>query len=39
VQGPRTEWDSWDGRRFVVVKPVDRPDIYLLRNFGELLKP
>ncbi len=38
VQGPRTEWDSWDGRRFVVVKPVDRPDIYLLRNFGELLK-
>jgi hypothetical protein len=28
---------SEDGRRFVVVKSVDRPDIYLLRNFGELL--
>jgi hypothetical protein len=38
VQGARTVWDSYDGRRFVVVKPVDRPDIYLLRNFGELLK-
>ena len=38
VQGARTEWESYDGRRFVVVKPVDRPDIYLLRNFGELLK-
>jgi len=32
-------WESSnDGRRFVVVKSVDRPDIYLLRNFGELLK-
>jgi len=32
-------WDgSNDGRRFVVVKSVDRPDVYLLRNFGELLK-
>jgi hypothetical protein len=39
VQGLRTEWSgSDDGLRFVVVKPVDRPDIYLLRNFGELLK-
>jgi len=24
---------SYDGRRFVVVKSVDRPDVYLLRNF------
>jgi hypothetical protein len=39
VQGLRTEWSgSNDGLRFVVVKPVDRPDVYLLRNFGELLK-
>jgi len=31
-------WDnSNDRRRFVVVKSVDRPDVYLLRNFGELL--
>jgi tRNA A-37 threonylcarbamoyl transferase component Bud32 len=39
VQGAATQWaGSHDGLRFVVVKPVDRPDIYLLRNFGELLK-
>jgi hypothetical protein len=32
-------WESSnDGRRFVAVKSVDRPDIYLLRNFGELLR-
>ena len=30
--------NSEDGRRFVVVKSVDRPDIYLLRNFGDVLK-
>ena len=31
-------WDgSNDGRRFVLVRSVDRPDVYLLRNFGELL--
>jgi hypothetical protein len=30
--------NSEDGRRFVVVKSVDRPDIYLLRNLAELLK-
>ena len=31
-------WDnSEDGRRFVVTKPVYRPDVFLLRNFGELL--
>ena len=34
-----THWESSnDGRRFVAVKSVDRPDIYLLRNFGELLR-
>jgi len=34
-----TGWgNSNDGRRFVVVKSVDRPDIYVVRNFGELLK-
>ena len=39
MQGAATRWaGSHDGLRFVVVKPVDRPDIYLLRNFGELLK-
>ena len=39
VQGTGTTWtNSDDGRRFIVVKPVDRPDIYLIRNFGELLR-
>ena len=39
VQGERTTWSASDnGRRFIVVKPVDRPDIFLLRNFGELLR-
>jgi hypothetical protein len=29
IQGAGTEWgNAEDGRRFVVVKPVDRPDIY-----------
>jgi len=30
--------NSNDGRRFIVVKSDDRPDIYLLRNLGERLK-
>jgi len=39
VQGAGTTWtNSDDGRRFIVVKPVDRPDVYLIRNFGELLR-
>jgi hypothetical protein len=38
MQGAGTAWDGWDGRRFVVTKPVDRPDVFLLRNFGELLR-
>jgi len=39
VQGTVTTWtNSDDGRRFIVVKPVDRPDVYLIRNFGELLR-
>jgi len=38
VQGTGTAWEGWDGRRFVVTKPVDRPDVFLLRNFGELLR-
>ena len=39
VHGAGTTWTaSEDGRRFIVVKPVDRPDIFLLRNFGELLR-
>jgi hypothetical protein len=37
VQGTGTKWEGWDGRRFVVTKPVYRPDVFLLRNFGELL--
>jgi len=39
VQGERTTWTaSDDGRRLIVVKPVDRPDVFLLHNFGELLR-
>jgi hypothetical protein len=38
IQSAGTTWTSSDdGRRFVVVEPVDRPDVFLLRNFGELL--
>jgi hypothetical protein len=38
IQGASTTWTSSDdGRRFIVVKPVDRPDVFLVRNFGELL--
>ncbi|HEY6108084.1 MAG TPA: serine/threonine-protein kinase [Gemmatimonadales bacterium] len=39
VQDARATWtNSDDGRRFIVVQPVDRPDVYLIRNFGELLR-
>jgi hypothetical protein len=38
VQGAGSTWTgSDDGRRFIVVKPVDRPDIFLIRNFGDAM--
>ena len=30
--------DTTTGRRVVVVKSVDRPDVFLIRNFAELLR-
>jgi hypothetical protein len=39
IQGAGVEWsNSDDGKRFIVMKPPDRPDTYLIRNFGDLLK-
>jgi hypothetical protein len=38
IQGARTWSISDDGRRAIAVKSVDRPDVYLIRNFAEALK-
>ena len=38
IQSAGATWTSSDdGCRFIVVVPIDRPDIFVLRNFGELL--
>ena len=39
MQAAGIEWDgSEDGRRLIAVKPVSRPDVFVIRNFGELLR-
>ena len=39
IQGPGMTWDGTDdARRFVAVKPVSRPDVFVIKNFGELLR-
>ena len=38
VQGAQTWGISDDGLRVIAVKSVDRPDVYLIRNFAEALK-
>lgn len=38
VQGAQTWGISDNGLRVIAVKSVDRPDVYLIRNFAELLK-
>jgi serine/threonine protein kinase len=38
VPGAQTWSFSDNGLRVIAVKSVDRPDVYLIRNFGELLR-